>query len=65
MMIGEQLTYVLNDLAYIASIGVAIGFIIGGVICLVAGVIIILQDDPNTVGWVPYPRGVDNDDDDS
>ena len=61
-MLGEQLAYTLNDLAYMASIGAAIGFIVGAVICLVVGVIIIMQDDPDTVGWVPYPRRVDNDD---
>ena len=64
-MLAEQLTYELSRLAYIASIGVAIGFIIGGVICLVVGVIIIMQDDSDTVGWVPYPRRVDRDDLDS
>ena len=61
-MLGEQLAYTLNDLAYMASIGAAIGFIVGAVICLVVGVIIIMQDDPDTVGWVPYPRRVDSDD---
>ena len=61
-MLGEQLTYVLNDLAYYSVIAAYVALAVIGVICLVAGVIIIMQDDADTVGWVPYPRRVDSDD---
>ena len=61
-MLGEQLTYVLNDLAYYSVIAAYVALAVIGVTCLVAGVIIILQDDADTVGWVPHPRRVDSDD---
>ncbi len=61
-MIGEQLTYTLNELAYYASIGICLAVMLAGVICLIVGIKIMLEDDPDTIGQVPFPRRVDNDD---
>ena len=64
-MIAEQLTYELSRLAYYCEIGAYVALAVIAVTCLVAGVIIIIQDDPEYIGRVPYPRRVDSDDLDS
>ncbi len=61
-MIGEQLTYTLNQLAYLAGIGMGIALVLIGVLALIVGIRIMLEDEPEYIGYVPYPRGVDNDD---
>ena len=58
----DALAYEVSRLAYYCEIGAYVALALIGVICLVAGVIIILQDDPEYIGYVPYPREVDNDD---
>ncbi len=60
-MVIDQLTYELSRVAYILSIGAAILLITLGLMALVAGVIIMLDDDPADVGSVPFPRSVDGD----
>ncbi len=65
MMLSDTLANQLSEVAYILGIGVAIMLILLGVICLVMGVIILTQDDPEYLGYVPLPRRVDSDDEDS
>ncbi len=64
-MVTDALVYELSRVAYYAEIAAYVALAVLAVICLVAGVIIIIQDDPEYIGRVPYPRRVDSDDQDS
>ncbi len=64
-MMGEALAYDLSRVAYYCEIGAYVALGLVAVICLVVGVIIIIQDDPEYIGYVPLPRRVDSDDEDS
>ncbi len=61
-MIGEQLAYALKELAYQASIGAGLALVVIGVMALIMGIRIMLEDEPDYLCTVPLPRGVDNDD---
>lgn len=62
---GEALAYELSRVAYLLGIGVGVALLMAGVIFLLVGLNLIIKDDPEYIGRVPYPRRVDRDDEDS
>jgi hypothetical protein len=64
-MLSEQLAYELDRLAYYLGIGAIAAGLVIVVICLIIGVRIMLEDDPEYIGYVPLPRRVDSEDQDS
>ena len=61
-MLTDAITYELSRLAYLAGIGMVLALVLIGVLAFIVGVRIMLEADPEYIGYVPYPRGVDKDD---